>query len=482
MAWYDPISVIINLATKKPTSSQWYAAFQALIDKIQGLTLESLQRSDTTTNNADTTMHGMMPKCDGIVTHFYRSDGTRAVPPGGIGLGGTTGSVDAAILVADGEDTDTLTGSGVTIATTLADNDTTVPTGKAVQDALDSALSTKIDGPASAVDGDIPVFDQTTGTIVKDSGTSLSALLSTLSGKAPLASPVLTGVPEAPTAANGTDTDQIATTKFVKNTFAYLDALIYKGATDCSGNPNYPAADAGHTYKVSVAGKIGGASGIAVLVGEMYICCVDGSAAGDQATVGANWNVIRTNLDGVVMGPASATTDHLAVFDGTTGNLIKDGGAVPSAGITAKLYSAGTAVTLVSHATEHSLSMQYAFFWFVLPLDVAIGSTLTCTVEMHTTTQDPGHYNRTSPVFDLPEEAAFAGATPGNPVSSSTTTSYTPYSFTFVVKSHTLNIIWALSSYTSGYPWYIKNIVISGAANPTIVSPSGVYIGYKTSS
>jgi hypothetical protein len=111
MAWYDPISVIINLATKKPTSSQWYAAFQAIIDKIEGLTLESLSRSDTTTNNADLFAHGMMPKGDGNVTHFYRSDGTQAVPPGGVGLGGSTGPVDGAILVADGVDTDTLKAS-----------------------------------------------------------------------------------------------------------------------------------------------------------------------------------------------------------------------------------------------------------------------------------------------------------------------------------------------------------------------------------
>lgn len=35
---------------------------------------------------------------------------------------------------------------------------------------------------------------------------------------------------------------------------------------------------------------------------------------------------------GDVVGPASAADGHLAVFDGTTGKLIKDGGAVPSGG------------------------------------------------------------------------------------------------------------------------------------------------------
>ena len=37
--------------------------------------------------------------------------------------------------------------------------------------------------------------------------------------------------------------------------------------------------------------------------------------------------------DSTVHGPASATTEHLAVFDGATGKIIKDGGAVPAAGL-----------------------------------------------------------------------------------------------------------------------------------------------------
>jgi len=77
----------------------------------------------------------------------------------------------------------------------------------------------------------------------------------------------------------------------------FVDPILYKGALDCSTNPNYPAADAGHMYKVSVAGKIGGASGEDVEIGDAVICFVDSSASGDQATVGANWNVFQSNID-----------------------------------------------------------------------------------------------------------------------------------------------------------------------------------------
>ncbi len=76
-----------------------------------------------------------------------------------------------------------------------------------------------------------------------------------------------------------------------------VDPLLYKGVIDCAADPNYPAADAGHIYIVSVAGKIGGASGLAVTAGDMIVCNTDGTVAGTQAAVGSKWNIIQSNLD-----------------------------------------------------------------------------------------------------------------------------------------------------------------------------------------
>lgn len=121
---------------------------------------------------------------------------------------------------------------------------------------------------------------------------------------------------------------RVATQKAVKayadSLIAANDAMIFMGSTDCSSNPNYPAADRGHTYRVSVAGKIGGASGVNVEVGDMFICLTDGTSSGTQAGVGSNWSVIQTNLDGAVIGPASVTDSRVCLFDGTTGKLIKE--------------------------------------------------------------------------------------------------------------------------------------------------------------
>lgn len=73
------------------------------------------------------------------------------------------------------------------------------------------------------------------------------------------------------------------------------DAMRYLGAIDASANPNYPAAVVGDTYKISVAGKIGGASGIVVEVGDTIIATAD-NAGGTQAGVGTSWNVLQTNI------------------------------------------------------------------------------------------------------------------------------------------------------------------------------------------
>jgi len=119
---------------------------------------------------------------------------------------------------------------------------------------------------------------------------------------------------------------QNAVKTYADNLLGNANALVYKGVIDCSGNPNYPAANAGELYIASVAGKIGGASGIDVEVGDMIICNTDSTPSGDQATVGAYWNIIQKNIIGAVTGPASSTNGNVAFFDGVTGKVIKDSG------------------------------------------------------------------------------------------------------------------------------------------------------------
>jgi hypothetical protein len=123
---------------------------------------------------------------------------------------------------------------------------------------------------------------------------------------------------------------QNAAKVYIDGIIAAANALVYEGVIDCSANPNYPAADAGQLYLVSVAGKIGGGAGQNVEAGDMLICKTDGTAAGNEATVGSSWNIIQKNIDGAVTGPTSSTSGNLASFNGTGGKVVQDAGVAVS--------------------------------------------------------------------------------------------------------------------------------------------------------
>ena len=91
------------------------------------------------------------------------------------------------------------------------------------------------------------------------------------------------------------------------------NALVYKGVINCGANPNYPAADCGDLYVISVSGKIGGGSGKSVEAFDMVLCNTDSTASGDEAAVGIKWVVIQKNI---------VTLDDVA--DGVTSRIFSD--------------------------------------------------------------------------------------------------------------------------------------------------------------
>lgn len=118
---------------------------------------------------------------------------------------------------------------------------------------------------------------------------------------------------------------KIATQKAVKTAIAAAIAGLIElaGNTDCSANPNYPAASKGDAYYVTVAGKIGGASGKSVDIGDLYIAKAD-NAGGTEASVGTSWFVLEHNLaamlpltGGTLSGALSVPDD---VYDATGWN------------------------------------------------------------------------------------------------------------------------------------------------------------------
>ncbi len=132
-------------------------------------------------------------------------------------------------------------------------------------------------------------------------------------------------------------------------TTAYVDAAVVglldlKGSTNCSANPNYPAASKGDTYVVSAAGKIGGASGDAVKIGDMFVALAD-NAGGTKASVGTSWQVLEGNIPDLatiattgaisdLVGAGTGVLTALGVNVGSAGSFVVNGGALgtPSSG------------------------------------------------------------------------------------------------------------------------------------------------------
>lgn len=143
-----------------------------------------------------------------------------------------------------------------------------------------------------------------------------------IAAKASLTGATFTGdvvVPATPTG------DTSATSKkYVDDTIssriAANDYMVFKGTIGTSGTVTaLPSTySIGDSYRVVTAGTY---AGQVCEVGDIIVAIVDVTAEGTPADT--DWTVIQTNVDGVVIGPASATDSTLVVFDGATGKQIK---------------------------------------------------------------------------------------------------------------------------------------------------------------
>lgn len=115
-------------------------------------------------------------------------------------------------------------------------------------------------------------------------------------------------------------------------------------ALDASGNPNYPSASQGDRYRITVAGKIGGASGKVVEAGDV-VEAIATNAGGTEASVGTSWIVLQANI-------ASMTPAGLAMIQAANAAAqqvllgITGGGAISLGGFTLTVPATGTAALL----------------------------------------------------------------------------------------------------------------------------------------
>lgn len=202
--------------------------------------------------------------------------------------------------------------------------------GATISNITDLAIADGGTGASTAAQALINFGLSATATELNYSSGVTSAIQTQLNTKAPLASPALTGVPTAPTAANGTSTTQIATTAFVQSAmpagfiglWAGSVASIPSGWALCNGANGTPdlrdrfVVGAGSTYAV---GAIGGQNAITSVPAHTHDV---GNLA--NATTGAHTHSVsgNTSTTGAHTHNTSGTTSNTGAHthNGTTAN------------------------------------------------------------------------------------------------------------------------------------------------------------------
>jgi hypothetical protein len=202
--------------------------------------------------------------------------------------------------------------------------------GVTITGITDLAVADGGTGASTAAQALINLGLTATATELNYSSGVTSAIQTQLNTKAPLASPALTGVPTAPTAANGTSTTQIATTAFVQSAmpagfiglWAGSVASIPSGWALCNGANGTPdlrdrfVVGAGSTYAV---GATGGQNAITSVPAHTHDV---GNLA--NATTGAHTHSVsgNTSTTGAHTHNTSGTTSNTGAHthNGTTAN------------------------------------------------------------------------------------------------------------------------------------------------------------------
>ena len=115
----------------------------------------------------------------------------------------------------------------------------------------------------------------------------------------------------------------------INTAFQANDAMQFRGVINSDLELENPH-QAGYTYRVGTSGQYINKN---CEIGDLIICIVDG----DTDNIN-HWTIVQTNIDGAVINSSTSQINHIAIFDDTSGKIIKDSGytledIVPNVGI-----------------------------------------------------------------------------------------------------------------------------------------------------
>ena len=150
------------------------------------------------------------------------------------------------------------------------------------------------------------------------------------------------------------------------NYLAIKASTVSDGTINCSTNPDYPTSTGGANIYVTNAGKIGGASGVSVSVGNYLICKTATSPTGDHATVGGNWDIYQPTTDVTDVNISGGTLTNVKLGSLTDNGFVKSSSGTGALFVDTKSYLPYS-VTAMSDGT------------YVMGLGAAVTGTITIT-------------------------------------------------------------------------------------------------------
>ena len=198
--------------------------------------------------------------------------------------------------------------------------------GNWIQLANKTYVDTQVTALVDSAPGTLNTLNELAAAL-NDDANFATTVTNSIATKAPLASPVLTGTPEAPTAASGTNTTQIATTAFVQSAVSasggYTDASVDSHLNRSSASPNEVLSWNGSDYDW-VAQSGGGGGGASVTTSD---------AAPSSPSAGDLW--YNTNAGGLFVYYQDANSAQWVEVVGKTGATGAAGGVTVSVGTSA---------------------------------------------------------------------------------------------------------------------------------------------------